>query len=182
MFVSRDCDCLPACIALSAVRVVGLSEFDANCIRALLGSEVGPDVGGGGSDLKKGVPVDIENWNLMTEFHDWGIEFEYQRANTFPEWEFDTRISEALAAGKGVIATFSAGRFFNHDRVDLGHAVIVSEINGNSLIYFDTAEDNYGFHTVQVDDLYSACRYRDAGLLIVSKKTTPSSVREFDVK
>lgn len=165
-FTSSDADCLIKCIQLIAIHTnPALSTDDLLAIE----KEIWPGTvaASNDDDLKIGLPVDVDTWNALPSFRTARLGLEYKRVNYFQEWDFeDFLISSARSDGLSIL-TLSAGVLFGHDRLDVGHAIIISHIQDDDIVVFDTAAEHFGFFRVSKDLLLAACKARLGGLITV---------------
>lgn len=115
--------------------------------------------------------VQVVPASIKKVFDDLGCrshEINYLRAKEYTDWMFLEELNAALNSEKHVICTLSAGKFYsNPSSLDVGHAVLVESIKLNKIKVLDPGPKTTGILEVDVDDLHSASKARDAGLLVI---------------
>ena len=164
-FASIYADCLIKCIQLVAFH--NCPTLSAGNLLAMENEIQSETVMADEDDLKIGLPVDVEKWNVLPSFRAARLRLEYRRVNYFQEWDFEDFLTSSAQSDGLSILTLSAGVLFGHDRLDVGHAIIISHIQDDGIVIFDTAAEHFGFFRVSRDLLLAACKARLGGLITV---------------
>lgn len=159
---SSDATCLADCVAQAVQELSGEPVTADDVIEAL-----GPIRVGDVDDLDVGLAVDPLKIRTFVNQYVASSEVTYTPANTFEEWEFADYLQTALSGRTKVICTFSAGKLFGHDRVELGHAVIVDDTIDSDLIVRDPEQPVGKLDRYSQDNMYWAARFRAGGLLVI---------------
>ena len=159
---AHDPLCVAACIEMT-LRLGGFFEVpNQETIGLSLGIEKDS-----ASLLNLGIKIDVDRMKESSVLGPYITKAEYVRANTFPEWEFESKCRDALASGLHVICTLSAGRLYGTDEEDRGHAVVVQAVRGNRVEVVDPGPGMVGKRWESSEDLYIAARAREGGLIIL---------------
>lgn len=155
--------CLPACleIILKSIGVLASQDYFGEQIGIETASE---------KDLKLGTNVQLSALNNIARLLNLEYFFTYLRAAEFEEWMFEEKLAALLQQGDHVICTLSAGRLYKNSDLELGHAVVVKKLEAERVEIVDPGPKDFGFKTYSLEQLYVASRYREGGLLVLSKK------------
>lgn len=157
--------CLVECVKQVIRAIQPKTNVDTYDLLRCMGGELS-----GRSDLTIGVQVDSQKIRESI-FHFTGrtAQVVYTRANTFEEWDFDSKVADTLRIDGYVICTLSAGKLYKHTRVDLGHAVVIETLSQDGKVgIFDPGPEVRGMKTIKSEDLYWASRAREGGLIQIT--------------
>lgn len=164
---SRPFYCVPACLEI-IFRAINISVS-----QEYFGERIGVD-SSSNEDLSLGAKIELENLNKITQSLGL-IEyiFTYIRSVELEEWMFEEKVERLLKDGSHIVCTLSAGKLHNNSTdFELGHAVIVRKLESGIAEIIDPGPKDFGFREITLQHLYLASRYREGGLLVLSKKST----------
>lgn len=157
--VAYDYYCLPACLEMI------VNEFKGNShSQKSIGEVLGVDTGSA-ADVLVGAKVDEKK--IRSLFPDKSVVVSYIKANQVEEWMFEDILAEKINLGCHLICTLSSGILLDHDEADLGHAVLISMIQGRFVDFIDPGPSNPGNKRTTIETLYKASRYREGGLIVI---------------
>lgn len=164
-YISSGLDCLICCVKLVVDRQYGPSR--STNLREFWLLLHGENALAETADLALGLAIDEANWNGKASMLSTGVQFNYARINYLQEWDFDELFDSLVDQGRLPILTLSAGKLLGHERLDVGHAIILVSRVGDEVTIFDTAEDHFGYFKYSRTLLIDSCRARLGGLLTI---------------
>lgn len=164
---SKPFYCVPACLEIIFMTI------NISVSQEYLGERIGIN-SSSREDLNLGAKIELDNLNKIIQSI--GLTdhiFTYIRSVELEEWMFEEKVEELLKDGSHIVCTLSAGKLHNNSTdVELGHAVVLRKLESGIAEIIDPGPKDFGFRKITLQHLFLASRYREGGLLVLSKKST----------
>jgi hypothetical protein len=181
MVVAKEHLCLAACLEIAAKRL-GITVVDQVAIANLVGVTVPSE-----SDASTLANDGVTQVNIDPDPRNWGIRegadglneaFElaqipmtvkFHPISRFQDWEFEERLATLSGAARYPIVGFDYNTLFGDlVRGEQGHCCVVFEA-GDPVKLYDPGPVRAGFSSVNIFDLYRACRKKPGGFWVLQE-------------
>jgi len=184
MTVAKEHLCFAACVEVAAKQLgahldqVGIanqlgvtvpSEFDASALisHGVDGVAIDPE------PRKWGIEPDAEKLDNFFARERIPLSVVFHPISQFQDWGFEAQIVELTRQGQLPIVGFDYRALFKDPvRGEQGHCCVIFECSDAVRLY-DPGPYRAGFKTVDMFDLYRACRKKPGGLWVLHPKNRP---------
>src|SRR5271166_5937554 len=180
MVVAKEHLCFAACLEIAANQL-GITALDQVVIANLVGVKVPSEsdasalaqigVKHASIDLDPrywGMREDADRLNEALDFAQIPLTVEFHPISKFQDWEFEERLSTLAGAARYPIVGFDYNTLFgNLVRGEQGHCCVVFEA-GDTVKLYDPGPVRAGFSTVNIFDLYRACRKKPGDFWVLA--------------